>query len=226
MAHNLQGMRSHALQAHSPKAREALLGKGFLLGLLCLLIGFPLLAQDALDQTFQDPPKEPRPIQLSGVVLDAASQAPIPYADVFLPNTYRGTAADARGFFSLVVFTGDTVRVSAVGFKPWQSILPDTVSDHLVSVLIPLYADTVRLAPANVYPWPDRGDFRRALLATSVHAPEDDIAPYAGFHRVDNPQVPKATPMSPASFFYENVVRKIQKSKRKRKKAKKLPKMQ
>jgi hypothetical protein len=166
-----------------------------------------------------------RAIQLSGLVLDGTTDRPIPYADVYLPETYRGTAADTRGFFSLVVFTGDTVRVTAVGFKPWQSVLPDTVSGHLVSILIRLQADTIRLAPANVYPWPDRGDFRRALLATDVHAPEDDIAPYAGFRRIDNPRVPKATPMSPASFFYERVVRKIQKSKRKRRKAKKLPKM-
>ncbi len=191
---------------------------------LSLLVVFLWLGSETLQA--QDSLKRAgRAVQLSGLVLRAADDRPIPYADIYLPGTYRGTAADASGFFSLVVFTADTVRISAVGFKPWQSVVPDTVTGHLVSVAVRLQADTVRLAPANVYPWPDRGELRRALLTTDVHDPVDDIAPYAGFHRVDNPREPKATPLSPASFFYENVVRKIQKSKRKRKKAKRLPKM-
>lgn len=182
--------------------------------LLPLLLALGARAQDSA-----------RLVQLSGLVLDADTRRPVPWADVVLPASGRGTAADARGFYSLAARAGDSLRVSALGYKPWRGVVPDTGRGILQGLVVGLVADTIRLREADVFPWPSRGDLRRALLATDVHAPEDDISTYAGFHRVDKPREPKATPLSPASFFYEQVVRKIAKAKRKRGKAKELPTM-
>ena len=163
--------------------------------------------------------------QLTGVVIHAVSERPVPYADVVLLGTGRGTAADRSGYFSLVVHGGDSIQVTAVGFKGLGFRMPDTLADVLQYRVFALQSDTVFLDDANVYPWPARGDLRRALLETDVHSPEDDIAPYAGFHRVDNPQEPAATVMSPVSFIFQKIVKPIQRGKRKRKKSKRLPKM-
>jgi hypothetical protein len=167
-----------------------------------------------------------RPLyQLTGVVIHAVLERPVPYADIVLLGTARGTAADRSGYFSLVVRGGDSIQVTAVGYKALGFRMPDTLADVMQYWVMALQPDTVMLDAADVYPWPARGDLRRAMLETNVHSPEDDIAPYAGFHRVDNPQEPKATIMSPASFIFEKIVKPIQRGKRKRSKAKRLPKM-
>lgn len=105
-----------------------------------------------------------RLIQLSGVVVSSDSLSQMPFATVFDRQSRRGTLADYYGFFSLVVFPGDTLIFSYYGYKTSSFIVPDTLKDDRYSIIHMMHADTINLPSVTVYPWPSREDFARAFL--------------------------------------------------------------
>ena len=109
-------------------------------------------------------------VQLSGLVLDGSGEqmATVPYANIYLQGSGRGTYTDFTGFFSIVVAVGDTVRFSAVGFEPATLIVPDTLSDQRYSIVQLLTQDTINLATAVIFPWPSREHFKLEFLAMDV----------------------------------------------------------
>lgn len=59
------------------------------------------------------------PAVVSGTVLDARTQAAVPYADVAVPGRPGGTVTNAEGAFRLALPAGaDSVRVQALGYAP------------------------------------------------------------------------------------------------------------
>lgn len=58
-------------------------------------------------------------VRLSGTVQDAATQQPIPGANVLIEATRQGTITDLDGNFSLTVATDDnpTLAVSFIGYQ-------------------------------------------------------------------------------------------------------------
>ena len=59
-------------------------------------------------------------VQFSGLVLDGSDQSdlfPVPYTNILIKGKNRGTYADLKGFFSIVVEKGDVIIFSAVGYK-------------------------------------------------------------------------------------------------------------
>jgi hypothetical protein len=163
--------------------------------------------------------------QLSGMILDASTNGPVPYTNILDLSSGRGVTTDGSGFFSFVVQALDSLQITSVGYKSQGLTVPKTLTGYLQSIAIFLVSDTIELDPADVFPWPDQNSFRDAFMELQVSGPEDAISPTAGFKRVDNPVEPKATIMSPASFIYEKIVQPIKRNKRKRKKSKQLPKM-
>ncbi len=132
--------------------------KGIILtGFLCLCFSF-LNAQEA-------PPKDSvKLIQLSGVVVSSDSLNQLPFTTVFDRASRRGTIADYYGFFSMVVFPGDTLMFSYYGYKTSSFIVPDTLTDNRYSIIHMMYVDTVNLPMVTVYPWPSKEDFARAFV--------------------------------------------------------------
>ena len=56
--------------------------------------------------------------QVSGVIQDANSKKTIPYANIAVFNSSKGTSANADGVFSIAnVSYGDTIVISAVGYE-------------------------------------------------------------------------------------------------------------
>ncbi|MDR2907919.1 MAG: carboxypeptidase-like regulatory domain-containing protein, partial [Bacteroidales bacterium] len=53
-------------------------------------------------------------VQISGIVLNNTDLEPIPYVNVSVKGTLRGTSADIHGFFSLVTYAGDLLMFSSV----------------------------------------------------------------------------------------------------------------
>lgn len=113
-------------------------------------------------------------VQFSGVVLSGDSLAQVPFVSIIIANKQRGTISDYYGFFSFVARPSDTVQFSAVGYKTAQYIIPDTLSINRYSIIQMLSTDTIELAPAMVYPWPTREQFKRAFL--EARPQEDDYA--------------------------------------------------
>lgn len=165
-----------------------------------------------------------RLMQLSGVIIDGQYSYPLPYATVEILNSYRGAAANSQGFFSIVVAVGDSLRFSSVGYKPRMYIVPDTITDIITSIGVLLERDTVFLNTVEIYPWPKREDFKNAFLAMQMAEPELTMGPIPGIKmQVDTTRV-APTIFNPITLFYESVIAPIEYNRRKKNRAKELPK--
>ncbi|MCA1763511.1 MAG: carboxypeptidase-like regulatory domain-containing protein [Cryomorphaceae bacterium] len=111
-------------------------------------------------------------IQFSGVVITGDSLSPVPFTNVVIENTQRGTMTDYYGYFSFVAQKGDSILFSAVGYQRSRFVIADTLDDNKYSLIQIMVSDTVDLPPAVVYPWPTREQFKEAFLAMVV--PETD----------------------------------------------------
>jgi CarboxypepD_reg-like domain len=117
----------------------------------------------------QSGPK-PQLIQFSGLVLTDADGrlAPVPYATVHIPSKSRGTYADYRGFFTIVVERGDKVRFNCLGLSPVVITVPDTLTQDRYSVVQILSQDTLELKEVVIFAWPSKDHFKIEFLKMDV----------------------------------------------------------
>lgn len=157
-------------------------------------------------------------IQLSGIITDNQSGMATPYASVTVPSEMRGVSASEIGFFTIVVKPSDTLQFSALGYKPKTYVVPDSVTNDLVSIAVSLSRDTLELDPFVVYPWPSPEDFREAFLAYQEVQPYQmqPIPGIRGKEFIDTVPKPPSPIKNPISFLYEEVVKPIQWRKPKR----------
>ena len=133
-----------------------------------ILLPFALLsALFALAQ-----PGKPDLVQFSGVVV-TDSLSPVPFTNILVKNTYRGTMSDVYGYFSFVAQEGDTILFSAIGFQRSQYEIPKDMPESKYSMIHVMVRDTIRLRELAVYPWPSREQFREAFL--NLNLPADDF---------------------------------------------------
>ncbi len=116
---------------------------------------------------------EQKLVQFSGVIVNGDSLKPVPYANIIVKQTHRGTMSDYFGFFSFVAHAGDTIVFSALGYKKARFIIPDSLSDSKYSLIQVLTNDTIFLKETVIYPWPTREQFKEAFLR--IRIPDDDM---------------------------------------------------
>ncbi len=104
----------------------------------------------------QQDEKEKVIIQFTGVILTSDSLRPVPFANILIKNTYRGTTADFNGYFSIIARPGEEILFSAVGFKKVHFHIPDTITHDRYSLIQLMSNDTIMLAETVIYPWPTR----------------------------------------------------------------------
>jgi hypothetical protein len=133
---------------------------------------FPLLTSGyvGMSQTVENIRKV---VQIAGVVMDNENLQPIPYVNIAVKGTYRGTAADGRGFFSLVTYAGDSLTFSSISFRPVTVKVPDTITTDRYTIYQSLQRDTMELPVTVIYPWPTKEKFREAFL--NLNIPDDDF---------------------------------------------------
>ena len=109
-------------------------------------------------------------VQFSGMVLDGTTEQllPLPYTNILIKESGRGTYSDFKGFFSLVARKGDIVEFSAVGYKTVEFIIPDTIQDNRFSMVQLMTQDTINLPEAFIFPWPSSDHTRLDFLAMDV----------------------------------------------------------
>lgn len=112
-------------------------------------------------------------IQFSGLLLDADSLYPIPFAAIVIRNTSRGEYSSSTGFYSLVVQENDTIDFYALGYKRGTFIVPDTFITSAFNHVQALQLDTILLREMVVYPWPSREKFKTEFL--NMEVPSDDL---------------------------------------------------
>ena len=109
-------------------------------------------------------------IQFTGMVLteEKGRLTPVPFATVAVKGTTRGTYANYKGFFSLVVRRGETIQFSSLGFRDHEKMIPDTLSGNKYAVVELLSADVINLPEFIVFPWPSREHLKQEFLALDV----------------------------------------------------------
>lgn len=110
-------------------------------------------------------------IQFSGTVVTEdlnGEVVPLPYVNIGILGTSRGTYSEVDGFFSLVARKGDTIKFSRVGYKDAEIEVPDTLSSIYYSWIQIMSQDSILLPEAVIFPWPDRDFYRIEFLALDV----------------------------------------------------------
>ena len=136
----------------------------FIMKKLLIILLFPI----CFSATAQD-----KSIQLTGILVSTDSLLTIPFANVLIKNTSKGTISDFYGYFSLVASKGDTIVFSCLGYKKETYIVPKQAKENFITVVQKLETDTIMLKETNVYPWPSRDQFKQAFLTADI--PDDDI---------------------------------------------------
>jgi hypothetical protein len=106
-------------------------------------------------------------IQFSGVVVTEDSTLGIPGVHLYVPKGGRGTSTNPYGYFSFPLLEGDSVMITAVGFKRKHIIIPDLEQDNY-TIIIPLEDDTTYLENVNIMPFPTEQMFKEAVLAMNL----------------------------------------------------------
>lgn len=113
-------------------------------------------------------------MQFSGVILHADSLAPLPFVNVFnVSRGYKGTYSDFRGFFSLVVGVGDTIRIASLGFKKQEIIIPDNLINNSVSAIFKLKPESFNIPMVYIFPFATLEQFKQAFLKLKLA--DDDL---------------------------------------------------
>ncbi|MBX2814743.1 MAG: carboxypeptidase-like regulatory domain-containing protein [Saprospiraceae bacterium] len=113
-------------------------------------------------------------VQFSGLVVtgdDAGDLMPLPFANILLSGSGRGTFSNLDGFFSIVARKGERVVFSSVGYGTVEFTIPDTLKDNRYTIYQIMTQDTFTLPETVVYPWPSREHFKIEFLALEV--PDD-----------------------------------------------------
>lgn len=131
----------------------------FLVG-LALVVGRPAAAQSDV-------------VQFSGYVLTPDTLMGIPFVNVYIPRSKKGTISREDGYFSFAAEKGDTVRFSCLGFEPDTYVIPADLQSNKYTIIKLLTTDTFYLNETVIYPWPSRETFRMAFL--NLEMEEDDV---------------------------------------------------
>jgi hypothetical protein len=113
---------------------------------------------------------QPDLIQFSGLVMTEADGrlVPVPFASISVPEKRRGTYADYRGFFTLVVEKGQKVRFNCIGLEPVTITIPDTLTQDRYAVVQLMTQDTILLPEVVIFPWPSKEHFKIEFLKMDV----------------------------------------------------------
>lgn len=118
----------------------------------------------------QDTEGEARVIQFSGQVFTEIEMElkPVPYVNIAIKGTSRGTFSDFDGFFSIVAREGETVVFSAIGYDQAEYLVPSDLWSDRYTLIQMMTRDTFVLPETVIYPWPSRKYFDIEFLALDV----------------------------------------------------------
>ncbi len=128
--------------------------------------------------TQNDRTRDYTPIQFSGRVVTEIDNKlePLPYTNIAVKGTPRGTSTSIDGFYSLVVLQGETVLFSRLGFELVEYLIPSDLNQNTHSKIVVMKQDTLFLPGVDIYPWPDPDFFKIEFLALEVDEELEEIA--------------------------------------------------
>lgn len=127
--------------------------------LLFSVILFSLFSLPALAQQGQ------KPLEFSGVVLEAEGRNPVPNVTVKNVSRKTSTLADSTGFFSLNALPGDTLLFDAMLYRPDIYVVPEGLEGGRFALIEVMQKDdAIMLDEVTVMAFPTQEQFERALL--------------------------------------------------------------
>lgn len=129
----------------------------FLLFTLSSLVNTPTAQAQGQNQT----------IKFSGLIVEGDSAYGIPGVHVAVPRAGRGTVTNNMGYFSLFVKEGDSVVISAIGYKDVGLRIPRR-EKPLYSVVVDMKEEAMQLAEVEVFPYATEEIFKEAFLALEL----------------------------------------------------------
>lgn len=139
--------------------------RSYILSLLLVFLLSPFLLKAQIAD-FRD-----SVIQISGITMTADSLRAVPAVSVIVRGQGRGTISNSAGVFSIVVFKGDTLTFSAVGFKKKDYKIPTTLKGNNFSLIQLMVEDTTYLPVTIIKPYLSRQEFERAFATMDI--PDD-----------------------------------------------------
>lgn len=110
-------------------------------------------------------------VQFAGYVVSEGTDGdviPLPYTNIAVEGTSRGTSSDMDGYFSLVAVKGEKLVFSRVGYRDVEYVIPDTLTGAFYSYVQIMSEDDVLLPEAVIFPWPDKDYFKYDFLAIDI----------------------------------------------------------
>ena len=113
-----------------------------------------------------------RLIQVNGIITDDENH-PVAHVSIISTRLRRGTVSEMTGIYSLISVPGDTVFVSALGYKRMTFQVPASIDGRLYKKDLSLVSDTISIEGVNIFPWRNYQEFKREFLANQpVMKPE------------------------------------------------------
>lgn len=102
-------------------------------------------------------------VLFTGIVTDSKTDQALPNCYIIIQKAGRGTLTDAKGYFSMNVYPGDTVTFTYVGYKTQYHVIP-RVAEETYSAVIELREDAKLLQEVKVYPYRTEEEFKQAFI--------------------------------------------------------------
>jgi hypothetical protein len=112
-----------------------------------------------------------RLIQVTGIISDEESN-PVPGVSIISHKLRRGTISELSGIYNVISMPGDTIRLSALGYKNAEIIVPSDIGTRQYTKDVVLLNDTIAIKDVVIMPWKNYEEFKREILAEKKIKPE------------------------------------------------------
>lgn len=111
-------------------------------------------------------------LQVSGLVVSGGKMEGVPGVFLYVPKAGRGVQTNPYGYFSMPCMPGDSIIISALGYKKQFYNVPKEPREYL-SLIFTLSEDTLSTPVVDILPWPTEELFKQAVL--SLNLPKEDL---------------------------------------------------
>jgi hypothetical protein len=108
---------------------------------------------------------------MSGVIVDSATFAPLPYVNVQIKGTYKGTSTDLKGKFSVMASKEDTLIISFLGYETIEMPLYDWEASVIRLAERPTMLKSITIEGQEINPYEGLFDEQDALWKKEHKAP-------------------------------------------------------
>ena len=112
-----------------------------------------------------------RIIQVTGIISDEENN-PVPGVSVISHKLRKGTISELSGIYNLISMPGDTIWLSALGYKNTLITIPLDIDSKQITKDIKLLNDTIVIKDVVILPWKNYEEFKRDILAEKKIKPE------------------------------------------------------